>query len=633
MDVRVNNKKILNNGQISDIAARHIIEKIFLNITAELNKKKINNLLPTVCFNHVKRELNKAVQQIFICREIDPISIKNNPQMYYDRCYIDNDPINECQVVQPKSTILDRWKIYQMPIVKMSHLNTNIIEEAPAGQEEVTKKKKTIRIRPFRKINLLKKKQEEEEINKKKKNQIIDLPSYPIEDLEKEQKIKNLIYKGDFKRISHILNYQQLNEYYLTKLALEEELKQKELNKKLNLINTINKIKQPKKIYEKYKGKNINVDHNGEIVLIKEIKIEDLQDDFLGLNSKLNEKNKKSISQKSLKNVNINVEKNKREEDKKNENNNYLDNKNKEEKGQIIAGSSFNNFYPEIGVNIKEGQQTKSGGNDFFKKYKKFDITKFNNTMANIYKESFYKSRNIINNNNNTSSDFNNASNNIINSSNLNGTSDNFNNNQSLYRTMFRSISLPDIKPIMKSKNLRNNSVIVGDNITSFIDSYQNQKEQKDNAEYKNLKYSNYIQASEAFKQVMLSRDNDIITDKKIKTSNSESFINTMYHKGISKINNYKKKNKYNDINDFNATILNDKNWGKDIIYNNSFNNSYFSKKNRFHSNNKFNSTIRQREKKKIIQNMNNYLNISNPKNNIDEKNYVLKYLNRSNDK
>ena len=101
MNVEKNNKKTkknFNNYQLSDIAAKYIIEKLFSNISAELCKKKLDNLIPTMCINYAMKELKNATQEFLLCREIDPISIKNNPQIYYDNCYIDNEPINEIEV-------------------------------------------------------------------------------------------------------------------------------------------------------------------------------------------------------------------------------------------------------------------------------------------------------------------------------------------------------------------------------------------------------------------------------------------------------------------------------------------------------------------------------------------------------
>ena len=485
MDDEMKNKKIkmnLNKYQLSDIVAKYIIEKIFSNINAELFRKKIDNLIPSISINLAFKELNFATQELFMCREIDPILIKNNPQIYYDNRYKDNEPINEIEIIQPKSAQLDRWKIFQMPKVKINNLSTKTIEEAN-NEEDNNKMKKNIKYSKFKRFKLLqaKKKEEEEENNKKNKNQIIDLPSYPIDDLDKEKKYKNLIYKGENLRKSNILDYQELNQYYLEKINLEEKKKQKELNKKLNFINSIKKIKEPKKIYEKYKGKKINIDHNGEIVLIKEIKIENLQADFVGLKSKLNEKYKKMLSQKSIKIPKIKAEndsktekENKSEKDIKIEyNHNTKRNKDffkQEEKGRIIAGSSFNHFYPEVGVKMKEGKDQKNGGIDFYNKYKKYDMTKFNDTIISInnYQKANY---------NNSADDFNIISNNNIKSSIINEQNLS-NNNQSLSKTMYKNMSFPYINSNINIKNtineetsfnnknkkinINNNSMIIG---------------------------------------------------------------------------------------------------------------------------------------------------------------------------
>ena len=640
------NKKNFKNYQLSDICAKYIIEKLFSNIKAELCKTKLDNLVPSLCISYAIKELKTATQEFFMCREIDPIFIKNNPQIYYDQKYTDNEPINEVEIMQPKSAVLDRWKICQIPIVKMNNLSTKTIEEA-VNEEENNKRKKTIKYSKFKRYKLLHLKKKEEEENKNKKNEIIDLPCYPIDDLENENKSKSLIYKGNKK----ILDYQELNQYYLEKINLEEEKKQKEINKQLNYINSIKKIKEPKKIYERYKGKKINIDHNGEIVLIKEIKIENLQADFVGLNSKLNEKYKKMISRKSIKIPKIKTDKeDKNEKDIKIEYN--ISKRNKEifnfegKGGRIIAGSSFNHFYPEVGVKIKEGNDQKNGGIDFYNKYKKYDMTKFNNTMISINN---YQKENY----NNSAEDFNIISNNDVKSSIINEQIS-INNNQSLNKTMYKNMSFPNInsntniKNIIKEEissnnknktiNKKNNSMNIGIyHPVFFNESFLIQNEIEDNY----IKYGKFIKATDSFSQFMLKNDeNEIMKDKYINKTN-EHFLNTTQDKLQRKIDgyNHKSKKNYDEINDFNKTIVKDNNWGKVALINKSqFNNTYNWYKNRFNSNyktifNNRNPYTRLRKKKKMIHNSVNIFNYYNTKRNFSENDFVLKFMNKSNDK
>ena len=543
--------------------------------------------------------------------------------------------MNELYVIQPKSTELDRWKIFKMPIKKMIYFNSNRIEEGSFIDEEKNKNKnkKIKKYKPFKKYKYIYKEKEEEENKKIPKNKIIDLPSYPIEDLESGGNYQNLIFKGENKKKSNILDYQALNQYFLNKIILEEEKKQKEINKKLNFINTIKSIKEPKKIYENYKGKNVNIDHNGKIVLIKEINIDNLQSEFLGINTKLNNKYiKVNPRQSILKMSQINKDNNKKEEKKESKKNN---NDNQEIKGKIIAGSSFNHIYPEVGVNIKEGNEQKSGGNDFFRKYKKYDINKFNTTMMNIYKESYYKSRNF--NNSTKESNFNNMSNNGINISNIKDEDNSISN----FKTIYKSISLPDIKKKIykKKKNedisfnnkiLGNNSMLLnGKKYGSYLDSYLIQNDIEDNY----IKYGKNIKASESFQKIMLNKEENEINNyyKNKSTLNN----NNIHKKKNLEMYSYNNKNTFNYINDFNITILKDKNWGNSsFINNNSFNTSHNWSKKRFHSkilkNNNPYSTMRLREKKIIEKNKTDkYFNISNPQSNNNEKEFILKYLNK----
>ena len=640
MNGRKRNKIKNNLGifQTSDIIVKYIVEKILSNVFVTLDKKKYDSLFPIICISHLIRELNVAVQQSFMSREIDPFIIKNNPQIFFDSNYSDNNPINELEVIQPKSTVFDRWKIFQMPIIKMNSFNTKRIDET---EEENKKKKKTIKYKPYTKYKIFKQMKEEENNNNKKgKNKMIDLPSYPIEDLENGGNYKNVIHKGLKTRKSTILDYQELNQYYLNKISLEEEKKQKEIEKKLKILDSIKKIKEPKKIYEKYKGKKVNIDHNGDIVLIKEIKIEDLQSDFLGPNSKLNEKNQKMVARKSIRISKINIEKMKKDGINDNSKKNMEVNK-QEEKVRIIAGSSFNLFFPEIGVSIKEGIQEKNGGLDFYNKYKRFDMNKFNNTMININKEleSHYKSKNF----NNSMSDFKNISNKINNSSNIN--EDNLNNNQSLYKIAYKSISLPDIKNNMKNvkyegnslyyqKLRKNNSMTFLENNPPYnIDSYLIQNEIESNY----VKYGKRIKAVDSFKQVMLKTDENELNDLNINKT-AGHYLNKIYHKSKRNIEGYKynRNNKYNEINNFNRTILNDNNWGKISLEDNStFNISQYWKRKKFNYIKKkvFNpySTLRSREKK-IENNSDKLFNQSKNRNN-NEQDFIKKYKNRSYDK
>ncbi len=617
MDIKLNNKKIFfENGILSELIVKCIIEKIIANTIVEINKKRILNLLPTIIINHVIKEINTATHQFFFCREIDPNAIKNNPQIYYDKCYIDNEPISECNIVQPKSAPMDRWKIYRAPITKIGHLTANQIVEIPSSLENGSRGK-NIRLISKRILSQRKKEKEKENENesdkKAKKNQIIDLPSYPIEDLEKKKKYE---FNGEIKKINNIDDFHEFNKYFLYQKELEKKLKEQELQKKMDLFHVMEKLKKPKKEYEQYKGKNINFDHNGEIILIKDINVEDLSEDFIGLKVKFAEKKKKindNNSPPEISNNNNNYNYN-------NTNYRWIEkikfnyrNEKEKEKGIILAGSSFQKIKPEIGVNIIEGRKIKRGGCDFYKKFRKHDMSSFNNSMINISKDSFYKNK-LFDNTLNDSND------NAINSNSImNGFEENMKSNPFLYKTKYRNISLPDIKTIGKTYNNRSKLRKAGN---SLIDSDQRQRDEK-------LKYCNYIKASKLLRPVMFEKDNTVIKIKKKKELKSKSFMKTYYNKFIQIKNKFKNKykNKYNDINSFNATIINDKKWGKDFIDKNSsttFRNDYLNK-NRFSTNDKLNKTFKLREKKKIIPKIK--LNESNPI--IDEKSNILKIINK----
>ena len=137
----------------------------------------------------------------------------------------------------------------------------------------------------------------------------------------------------------------------------------------------------------------------------------------------------------------------------------------------------------------------------------------------------------------------------------------------------------------------------------------------------------------------MLKNDENEIKDN-YKNKTNEHFLNSTQDKLQRKIYNYNHKSRinYNEINDFNKTILKDKNWGKvSLINNNQFNSTYNWYKNRFNSNYKKifknREPFRLREKKKIIRNSINIFNYYNTKRNLSENDFILKYMNKSSEK
>ena len=216
----------------------------------------------------------------------------------------------------------------------------------------------------------------------------------------------------------------------LRKEAIELQIKkEKDLKKKVVIIKERKREEDIEKERKIKKGK-FTLDNDGNIVIINEIKEDSLPKEFSALTSKQKEvkpaKTSDVIRKEKIKLENLaekNIEYNK-EEEETNTNpflikaqminplinlnnindilNNYykdnegnfanLNNKNKDyivllnnlNKSKVeVSGSNFNLINPSVGVKIKEKDQVKSGGNDFYNKYHKYSINDFNRILQN----------------------------------------------------------------------------------------------------------------------------------------------------------------------------------------------------------------------------------------------------------
>ena len=166
-----------------------------------------------------------------------------------------------------------------------------------------------------------------------------------------------------------------------------------------------------------------------------------------------------------------------------------------------------------------------------------------------------------------------------------------------------------------------------------YRDSYLIQNDIEDNY----VKFGKNMKASESFKKIILNNDENEINNNYI---NNTLLNNNNIHKKKN-IEMYNYKITFNYVNDFNVTILKDKNWGNSSLVNNnssitSHNWNIKRFKSKIFKNNNPYSTIRLREKKSIDKNIidnDKYFNISNPKSNINEKEFIFKYLNKRKEK
>ena len=275
-------------------------------------------------------------------------------------------------------------------------------------------------------LPLTTKKNNKKENNKKKQRVLIDLPFY---DIPKDKLFEAIEVEG----------VEQLREEF------ENEIKRKEHEARMKLKAEQEKIEKQNEKAKKQKEiefKNITVDGEGNIIDIKPLLLEEMQIEFYNANSRTKElqlipgeepaimkehhgpikveKNpnitgevivtKKEIKEmqviqnmkdllhktklkgtnalyhnnntssphdnnKSTKNV---QNKDNSNRDKQLSNTNILDKK----KPITPAGSSFENIRLECGVSLVEEEKYKTGGKDFYKKYKRYSVENYHNELG-----------------------------------------------------------------------------------------------------------------------------------------------------------------------------------------------------------------------------------------------------------
>ena len=235
----------------------------------------------------------------------------------------------------------------------------------------------------------------------------------------------------------------------------EEKKNQKNAKKEVE-----NKMRLAVEKNRQFAGKNITVDSNGEIVFIKGIKLDKLNRDFLLMKTatkivtdeeKENEKNKSKKKKKKVNNnsnsvdtnnnviISKNVEKKEENLEKNNENNNITKNeenntekplkgknqklpkirggklrnpdeayklkllKRIEEGPIVLSGSNFDIMNMEVGVSIKEKEKFKTGGKDFYHKFKKYSMDNYNKQLKETVQVNSFMKTQIENENYNKS--------------------------------------------------------------------------------------------------------------------------------------------------------------------------------------------------------------------------------------
>ena len=570
----INKDLIFNNN--AEIIAKNILEKIIINVFIEIKLKNLHSLLGIHCSNYLFKEIKSLLSLFYLSYE------KENPDNN------STNPWDKSNIPQPSPPELDRWKIYNLNIIKTNKSIYGDIFQKLRGKRKSKSRTKLIKIKP--EIN------ENKNINIKKiipKTQVKDNNYEFIDIIEKDKMKKEALkffdsfpcYPIDESVFKHEIKIskeeeEQIKSFREELLSKEDNKRKEEKKRKNKFLKKYKKEKEPNE-KNKYKGKSIGVTSNGEIIFIKSINVKNLKSDFLEITSNM----KDELENNSTLQNNINKNKypkNQKEKNiEKNINNQDIENyylgkdKNKIKQEIIIAGSSFENFVPETGVSLKQGNKVKSGGNDFTNKFKKMSYNQFEKTF-DVFKEtnlenkeifeenvSSIKSRNIYNN-----------SNQIKRKSNIYNFKF-FNNDNDSNKNLEKSSSLPDlfktnIIPKINNTNTNSNNLVRKHsfNFTHYNNSsiYNNNNSSNINNSYslinnhKNI--NNLIKTSSSFKNIFYNNQE---TKKDFKNNNTPT-TTTNFFLNFNKNYKFLLKPKHNlislkKIQNFSSDIVNDNNW------------------------------------------------------------------------
>jgi hypothetical protein len=459
---------------------------------------------------------------------------------------IDRDGATKIRYVQPTYSPERRASIR----VKDSSLNE--IKEQQQSEKTEENKKDSKRNKNKKKLKL--KNNEEDKDSKKKK--FMPIIEFPSEDIDPKVLGKE----------------NETEEYKQLRIDLEKEINEKKIEAAKKLKKEQEQLALEKTLEEKRKElahKNVTTDIKGEIVYIKSLKIDDFINEFMkskskfkevktiedDLKSKLAQRKKSSIKIEKnpdayldpeeiaklakkgrnknqfhpARKSNISDEKNQAINKDKKERISKDKNKMKTKQPVIAAGSNFKIMNPECGVNLTEDKKTKSGGKDYFKKYNKYSIQVFEETLNKTATSHFYQ--NTMNKPNNNT------------------------NVMSLKKKSLR-------EQILEEKDSENNQNNINNNINLTL---PNELNNKLFLKTKNLRIA--------------LKDLDLITE-----GEERAFSQKKNNKNLLKrkkfIVDFKKKEKrdYDEINKFAKTLIGEENWGNRIYENATNLKKYFRK-------------------------------------------------------
>ena len=209
---------------------------------------------------------------------------------------------------------------------------------------------------------------EEKKIIIEESEEIKELRKLKLEELKIEKEEEEKLKKAR-KLFSKSLDF----DYDLETINLTEREKSKNVQA------------QRKIIEEQIRKGNFTYDFNHKIILVRQIKPESLLDDFPLAITKPKEKENIISNIKQIyipqeeNNINDKIRKKSIAEEKSNLSSLFLFNSKEKP-----SGSNFAKINPEIGVTVLEGDEYKSGGKEFFEKFKRFSLKDFKKMLHEI---------------------------------------------------------------------------------------------------------------------------------------------------------------------------------------------------------------------------------------------------------
>ena len=456
----------------SNTVVNEIIEKIISLVISTNFNNNVEKKISSSCFNYIKETMDSFLSSAFIPHDkdetyqdsfmqektelipgIEAISKKNElsnmdidninnnshtntnlkleEQYYYNNFYHGE---NDWDLMdEPKSNHYDR---YATTLIKMKEIEKEKnLKYQKNGEvlEEIDEESEKNSINKDKRDSNMKRTQIQRITNKIINNKKPNISNNSNNNRTKKKNLYDIMNQFSFHDLDDNDDiYVEPNDISIEKLRKEEQEKQKIENEEKKDINKAkieieNKLREEAEKHRKYAGKKITVDANGEIVVIRGIKLDKLSREFISLKTgtklirdeeKERKKKKKKKNQDDSiqddKNMENNKEGTKKEEVEKNKISdnqsqkgfqkikgskllpkikNKLKGPQKEnnedvvlskllkriEEGPIIpSGSNFDIMNMEVGVSLKENEKYKTGGKDFYHKYNKYSMANYN---------------------------------------------------------------------------------------------------------------------------------------------------------------------------------------------------------------------------------------------------------------